>query len=162
MTYSLRQAAEAVGKGKPAVLKAIKSGRISATRNELGEWQIDPAELHRVYPPVSKEMASETSSKGPKETIGNPDGNSLLAQELQFLREKLADLERTGDEQRRQLSDQIEDLRRDREDMRTERDRLLKVIEEQAGSMKLLTDQRQQAEVESQRRRWSFFRRRSG
>ena len=94
------------------------------------------AYLHRVYPPVSKETASETSSKEPKETIGNQNGNSLLAQELQFLREKLADLERTSDEQRRQLSDQIEDLRRDREDMReSERDRLLKkVIEEQAGT----------------------------
>ena len=58
-------------------------------------------------------------------------------------------------EQRRQLSDQIEDLR-------TERDRLLKVIEEQAGSMKLLTDQREKAEAESQRRGWSFFRRKAG
>jgi len=162
MTYSLRQAAEAVGKGKPAVLKAIKSGRISATRNELGEWQVDPSELHRVYPPVSKEPASETGAKEPKDTKGNHNGNSLLAQEIQFLREKLTDLERTSDEQRHQLSDQIEDLRRDREDLKGERDRLLKVIEEQAGSMKLLTNQRQHAEAESQRRGWSIFRRRTG
>jgi chromosome segregation ATPase len=164
MAYSLREAAEAVGKGKPAVLKAIKSGRISATRNELGEWQIEPVELHRVYPPVSREPASETGSKEAKETMGNPNGNSLLTQEIQFLRERLTDLERTSDEQRRQLSDQIEDLRHDRDDLRGERDRLLKVIEEQAGSMRLLTDQRAKAEVEAaaasaRRGFWPFWRR---
>ena len=164
MAYSLRQAAEAVGKGKPAVLKAIKSGRISATRNELGEWQIEPVELHRVYPPVSKEPASETVSKEAEETAGIPLGNSLLQQEIQFLHEKLADLERMSDEQRRQFSDQIEDLRHDRDDLRGERDRLLKVIEEQAGSMKLLTDQRAKAEAEAAAARRGFwpFRRRAG
>ena len=57
MAYSLREAAEAVGKGKPAILKAIQSGKISAQKDEHGEWQIEPAELHRVYPPVAKENA---------------------------------------------------------------------------------------------------------
>ncbi|HRW57963.1 MAG TPA: hypothetical protein P5185_09415, partial [Oscillospiraceae bacterium] len=48
--YSLKEAATQTGRGKPAILKAIQKGRISAKKNELGEWQIDPAELHRVYP----------------------------------------------------------------------------------------------------------------
>ena len=48
--YSLKQAADAVGRGKPAILKAIKSGRISANKDDNGQWLIDPAELHRVYP----------------------------------------------------------------------------------------------------------------
>jgi hypothetical protein len=42
--YSLKQAADAVGRGKPAILKAIKSGRISAWKDAFGQWQIDPAE----------------------------------------------------------------------------------------------------------------------
>jgi hypothetical protein len=52
--YSLKQAADAVGHGKPAILKAIKSGRISATKDELGAWVLEPVEVHRVYPLVAK------------------------------------------------------------------------------------------------------------
>jgi hypothetical protein len=31
-------------------LRAIKAGRISATRDDLGQWVIDPSELVRVFP----------------------------------------------------------------------------------------------------------------
>lgn len=144
MVYSLREAADAVGKGKPAILKAIQSGKISAKKDEHGEWRIEPAELHRVYPAIPNEMqetASEPGSIGGDATIGNTIGNSLLRQEIDFLRERLTDLEKVREVERTTLSERIEDLRRDRDDLRGERDRLLKVIEEQAGSVKLLTDQ---------------------
>lgn len=144
MVYSLREAADAVGKGKPAILKAIQSGKISAIKDDHGEWKIDPAELHRVYPAVSKDArgtVSEIGSEKDEETIGNTHGNSLLRQEIDFLRERLADLEKAKEAERAALAERIEDLRQDRDDLRGERDRLLKVIEEQAGSVKLLTDQ---------------------
>ena len=51
--YTLGTAANACGVNKSTVLRAIKAGKVSATRNEHGEWQIDPAEMHRVYPPVA-------------------------------------------------------------------------------------------------------------
>ena len=129
--YSLRQAADAVGKGKPAVLKAIKSGKISAQKNDHGEWQIDPAELHRVYPPVSGNGSDGVSS----EREETPKETSALQREIELLRERMADKDT-----------QIEDLR-------GERDRLLKVIEEQAGTMKLITDQRDRAAREKPKRR---------
>jgi hypothetical protein len=28
------------------------AGTISVSKDENGEWQIDPAELHRIYPPL--------------------------------------------------------------------------------------------------------------
>lgn len=62
MVYTLKQAAEAAGKGKPAILKAIKNGRLSAKKNEKGQWNIDPSELHRVYPPVSVSSSSDQKS----------------------------------------------------------------------------------------------------
>jgi hypothetical protein len=31
-------------------VRAIKAGKISVAKDENGEWQIDPAELHRIYP----------------------------------------------------------------------------------------------------------------
>jgi excisionase family DNA binding protein len=50
MTMTLGQAARATGVGKTTLARAIKAGRLSATRTDLGSYQIDPAELHRVYP----------------------------------------------------------------------------------------------------------------
>jgi predicted site-specific integrase-resolvase len=53
MPYSLHQAATACGVNKSTILRAIKAGKISAVRDEQGQWQVEPAELHRVYPPVT-------------------------------------------------------------------------------------------------------------
>jgi len=39
------------------ILRAIKSGKISGAKDEHGEWHIEPAELHRVYPPVARTEA---------------------------------------------------------------------------------------------------------
>lgn len=50
--YTLFEAATAVGRNKTTVLRAIRRGRISAERREDGTYRIDPAELHRVFPPA--------------------------------------------------------------------------------------------------------------
>jgi hypothetical protein len=153
MTYTLTEAAQATGKVRSTIFKACKSGKISYTTDAHDEIQIDPAELHRVYPPISKNV-EENVEKETKETIGNGNGNSLLRQEVQFLREKLTGLERAKEDERQLLSLQIEDLR-------GERDRLLTVIEEQAGSVRQLTDQRptppQPQEPEQARKGWRGF-----
>jgi excisionase family DNA binding protein len=52
MSYSLSQAAEACRVNRTTILRAIKQGKISATRDAHDHWQVDPAELHRVYPPA--------------------------------------------------------------------------------------------------------------
>jgi len=50
--YTIATAAAAVGRNKTAILRVIKAGKISVAKDENGEWQIDPAELHRIYPPL--------------------------------------------------------------------------------------------------------------
>jgi hypothetical protein len=50
--YTIATAAAAVGRNKSAILRAINAGKISITKDENGEWQIDPAELHCIYPPL--------------------------------------------------------------------------------------------------------------
>ncbi len=50
--YTIATAAAAVGRNKRAILRAVNSGKISVAKDENGEWQIDPAELHSVYPPL--------------------------------------------------------------------------------------------------------------
>jgi hypothetical protein len=125
--YSLKQAADAVGRGKPAILKAIKSGRISAQKDDNGQWQIDPAELHRVYPMVAGNGSG--TAAGEREEI--PKSASNLDWEIELLRERLGEKDEL-----------IADLR-------TERNRLLAVIETQATQVKQLTDERP-----AQRRSW--------
>jgi hypothetical protein len=125
--YSLKQAADAVGRGKPAILKAIKSGRISAKKDDNGQWQIDPAELHRVYPPA----AGNDSDTAPGERQETPKESSAVGREIAMLRERLAEKDAL-----------IADLR-------TERDRLLGIVETQAQQVKQLTDQRP-----PKRRKW--------
>ena len=56
MGYSLGQAAKATGKDKSTISKAIKKGRISASRKSDGSYDIDPAELHRWYAPVNTDQ----------------------------------------------------------------------------------------------------------
>lgn len=118
--YSLKKASEATGRGKPAILKAIQKGRISAKKDDNGQWRIDPSELHRVYPPVPG-TASETGSGERRETAEKAQGNSLLEREVELLRERLEDKDAVIDdlrarldkeaEERRTLSRQLLDLR---------------------------------------------------
>jgi hypothetical protein len=49
-SFTLGTASQATGTAKSTILRAIRAGRISAARSETGEYQIDPAELARVFP----------------------------------------------------------------------------------------------------------------
>lgn len=51
---TVSQGAKEVGITRGGLWKAIKEGRLSATKNNKGQFTIDPAELFRVYPPVDK------------------------------------------------------------------------------------------------------------
>ena len=62
MGYTLGQAAKAVGMSKTSILRSIKAGRISAGRDELGQWAIEPCELHRVYPALADESGTENAT----------------------------------------------------------------------------------------------------
>jgi excisionase family DNA binding protein len=59
---SLREAAQQAGTSKSTILRAIQSGRLSATRTDDGGYSIDPAELFRVYPAKGSGVAAERST----------------------------------------------------------------------------------------------------
>lgn len=48
--FTLTQAIKESKKAKSTLIDAIKSGRLSASRDDRGRYLIDPAELFRVYP----------------------------------------------------------------------------------------------------------------
>jgi len=156
--YTIGTAAKATGKSKSTISRDIDKGKISAVKNEDGSYSIDPAELHRVYPPVSQSNGSSNGQSNDSQPVNFAAGTGELEGELQHLRERLSSLELEREREREQLTDQIEDLRRrlDRtEEDRREKDRQLTA---------LLTDQRQKAEAPAPnagRGFWARFSRRS-
>jgi hypothetical protein len=79
-TFSLTAAAKEVGKSKPTISKAIKTGRLSAKKVGNG-YEIDGAELFRVYPKLIQSEPEKVA----------PDSNAvdLLELETKMLREQL-------------------------------------------------------------------------
>jgi hypothetical protein len=63
MSYTLAEAAKAVGLNKTSILRAIKSGRITGTRDELGQWHVEPVELHRVFPAAAEQRCEADATQ---------------------------------------------------------------------------------------------------
>jgi len=81
MPYSLAEAAQATGLNRSTILRAIKRGAISGTRDSAGAWSVEPVELHRVFPPVA---ASAEPTAAPQDA----QTDALVAD----LRAQLADM----------------------------------------------------------------------
>ncbi len=83
---SLGQAAKQTGTAKSTIHRAIKSGRLSAQK-EGNSYNIDPAELFRVFP-------VKRSATGGEEQLATPKENSVVQIELEVLRERTTQLEK--------------------------------------------------------------------
>lgn len=101
MAYTLAEAAKAVRKNKTTLLRAIKSGKVSAVRDAAtGGWHIEPAELHRVYPAVADAAANAAVRSTDAEV------------EIRELRARLADKDDQITDLRRRLDAEAEERRR--------------------------------------------------
>src|SRR3546814_13010997 len=85
MGITLREASEKVGVTRQTLMKAIKTGRVSAEKSDNGEWRIEPVELFRVWPPVN----GVQQPLQPNITGSDPPG---LQAENRMLREQVAEL----------------------------------------------------------------------
>ena len=135
MGYTLGQAAKAVGMSKTSILRSIKTGRISAGRDEFGQWAIEPCELHRVYPPLTDDTATGNGT----EERGVTGGETALAE---------ANTRATLAEAR------LSDFKTMLEDIREQRDRWQQQAERVAALA--ITDQRKEPAPAQpySRRRW--------
>lgn len=116
---TLREASEQVGVTRQTLMKAIKTGRISAEKTPAGDWRIEPVELFRVWPAVKGVQQPLQGNLTAGDTLGAPAED----EEIIVL-----------------LKAQLDDLRADRDHWRkaAEAER----AERLALSEKLLTDQR--------------------
>ena len=94
MSYTLAAAATATGLSKSTILRAIKDGEIAGLKDQRGEWRVEPAELHRIYPPVARRNPGGDAAQ----RYAAPDVEALGA-EIEAL------LRRAGDRLRRQFAD---------------------------------------------------------
>jgi hypothetical protein len=154
MALNLTEAARAIGRNRTTVFRAIKTGKISAIRDEAtGEWLIEPAELFRIYTvapdameTTTKDMArnGDSADYGNGAILRNSDSGDRSNDEAGELRELRARLDAAA-LRIAEKDDTIADLRR-RLDQEAEERR-----QAQARVMALLTDQHKP------RRRWWRF-----
>jgi excisionase family DNA binding protein len=117
MSYTLGTAARATGVSKSTVYRAIKAGRISASRADSGDYAIDPAELHRVFPPLDSEETR--SGAGPMGGQTSPAGGELALKNAR-LEAEIAATALVSELLRRQL----DETRQDRDHWRGQAQRL--------------------------------------
>jgi hypothetical protein len=106
--YTLGKAARATGKSKMTLHRAITSGKISAIRNEDGEYEIDPAELMRVYEIVTP----EPQTRPDVERSGTVNEALVLRAEIEGLKQQLALVKDERDDLRRRLDEDSAERRR--------------------------------------------------
>lgn len=98
MKLTLGQAAKTTGKAKSTILRAIKNGTMSAQKGPNGAYQIDPAELTRVF----DSNPAQNSQKNDAQPLSEHD---------ETLRLKLEILEAERVREREQMQATIDDLR---------------------------------------------------
>jgi len=114
---TLGQAARLTGLGKTTITRAIKAGKLSASRREDGSYEIDPSELSRVYSvhPETPETVAQsshaahrsTSAATPSGTPETPDVTARLAAleaEVRGLKDLLSEVRQSRDEWKDQAS----------------------------------------------------------
>ncbi|SFL44074.1 hypothetical protein [Shimia haliotis] len=111
MKLSANQASKEAGKTKKTILDAIKSGRLSATKNDKGHWEIDPSELERVYPKTGTNHPTETATTPPIENHENRIKIAELEAEVKALRREVERTDMERERERENLSQHIEDMR---------------------------------------------------
>jgi excisionase family DNA binding protein len=121
-SLSLREAAEATGTSKSTLFRAVRAGRLSATRDDDGQFWLDPAELFRVYEPKKTESnaptRTETQSVVQDATVSGDVLELRIRVAEEMARAKLAE-ERVAD-----LKAMLEEMRQQRDRWQTQAERL--------------------------------------
>jgi hypothetical protein len=106
---SLARAAQTAGKSKPTLLRAIKSGKLSATRTASGAYEIDAAELARAFP-VAGNIAGTMTQFVPGN--GADTDAAISPGEAQALHRVIAEQADTIRDLRHRLDSEVDERRR--------------------------------------------------
>lgn len=101
MGLTLRQAAEQCGASRSTIHRALKSGKMSGLRAEDGAWDIDPAELARVFPWDVSGTAKGDEEGQSRDRVGEQE--AVLTVKVEMLERQLERERETVDDLRRRL-----------------------------------------------------------
>ena len=108
---SIREAVKLYQVSRPTLTKALKNGKLSGVQDGKGKWQIDPAELSRVY----HTRTDIAKTDGQTEPANLTSKNTHFTDEFDTLKAQLAEAEQRA-AVAEALADErgkhIEDLRR--------------------------------------------------
>lgn len=107
---SLRDAERRFKVTRPTLSKALKSGKISGTRNDKGHWEVDTAELARVYKvreSLPDKGTGDFATRHAPETVNE---HNALQDELEALRTDLAVAKALADERGRLLDAMVKQI----------------------------------------------------
>lgn len=105
--YTLGQAAKATGRSKSTILRALQTGKVSGSKNAHGQYEIDPAELHRVYRGTVQEERNDDARN-----------SGATGSETAVLRAELDAIQRLAEERQRTIEDLRQRLDREGEERR--------------------------------------------
>jgi len=112
MYLTLGQAAKKTGKSKATISKYLKTGQLSYVNKSSSGYQLDPAEVFRVFTPVnSKSEQMLTPHANPSRTLESELLREMLERErqtVQYLQNKLDQAEG----ERQELTLRLEGLSR--------------------------------------------------
>ena len=117
MKYTIGQAAKATGRSKSLISKAIKDGRLSATRvgtTPTSPMEIDASELFRVFSPVNNtknepEQVENTPKTPSEDTLQLATALEIVKVQREYQDKRIADLE-----------EQLKEAKENAEEYRTE------------------------------------------
>ena len=134
-----KMAAERVGKSKATILRNIKDGKLSASRDDSGNYHIDLSELMRVYSVDAGDPPHEVVREALRGGSNDPGDAPEKRRDIEVLQVKLEAAHKTIEDRDREL------VHRDRtiDDLR---ERLDKEGEERRRLTAMLTDQRPKAD----------------
>jgi excisionase family DNA binding protein len=100
MSVTLAEAAQRVGLHRSNLLRAIKAGRISGSRDDSGAYRIDEAELVRVYGDLRSA------------TLQGAQSDALVALKLEHAEQRICELTRRAERAEREADDMRDLLKR--------------------------------------------------
>ena len=140
MGLSAKEAAESVGITKQGIIKSIREGKISAQKNNKGQWVIEPVELYRVYTPINQEITPvypNINDNHQPETKVDSKSLSSLQHKVELLQKDLLHKEELLKEKEKRY----EETKQREEDLSKKLDHLQATLHSQTV---LLTDMRDQ------------------
>jgi len=151
---TLGQASKETGLHKTTISRAVEDGRLSANRNQQGHYQIDPAELFRVFDPVARDrdVTPERNTMQPPEqhdttpVVTGTVTESYLVERLRELEEELEDKDARLDELRQAMSalPSPESVELEKEQLREKHTAQLE--QERVAQARLIAEEKQRTE----------------